>query len=287
MSDSAGPAPPPLASIGGGVVASVSDLARSVWTHRQLTVELAKRQISDRYLGQVFGLFWAIGHPLILIATYVFVFAYVFRIRIGGTDHLPLDYTAYLLSGLIPWLSFQESMSNASVVVTNNAALVKQLVFPVEVLPAKAVVASLISQSILIGLLILYVVVTQQSLTWMLLLVPVVLLLQSAAMGGVAYGLAAIGVYFRDAKDFVQVLTVIGMYLMPIFYLPEAVPSVVRPLLYLNPVSYMVWVYQDVLYYGQFEHWWAWPVLAGLSVVSVAVGCHLFERLKTMFGNVL
>ena len=33
--------------------------------HRDLTWEMAKRELSDRYAGQAFGLMWAIGHPAV------------------------------------------------------------------------------------------------------------------------------------------------------------------------------------------------------------------------------
>ena len=109
--------------------------------HRQLTFAMAQREIADRYAGQFLGVLWAIIHPVIVMGVYVFIFAYVFKMKIGGTHNMPLDYTTYLLSGLIPWMCFQESMSKASVVIVNNANLVKQVVFPLEVLPVKVVIA--------------------------------------------------------------------------------------------------------------------------------------------------
>jgi lipopolysaccharide transport system permease protein len=252
-----------------------------------LIMEMAKREITDRYLGQVFGALWAIAHPLMLIVVYVVVFAFVFKIRIGGTASMPLDYTTYLLAGLIPWLGFVEAMSKGVVAISSNATVVKQMIFPIEVLPAKSVVASLITEVIFVALLLVYVIATQHTLSWLVVLFPLLLLFQFMAMMGTVFALAAVGVYFRDLKDFVQVFTVVGMYLMPVFYLPEFVPVPIRPLLYLDPFSYMVWAFQDVLYFGRFEHWWAWPIFAILSVATLALGYRLFDRLKLMFGNVL
>ena len=54
---------------------------------------------------------------------------------------MPLNYTAYMLSGLIPWLTFQMSMLTSVNAITGNAALVKQFVFPIEVLPLRDVVS--------------------------------------------------------------------------------------------------------------------------------------------------
>lgn len=255
--------------------------------HRQLTWEMAKREMTDRYSGQVFGVFWAIGHPLFLMALYVFVFAFVFRTRIGGTFELPLDYTAYILVGLIPWMSFQEAMNKSCISITANANLVKQVVFPVEVLPAKGVIASLFTQAISTLMLVVYVLASHHSLHWTYLLLPVLIALQTIAMLGVSYLLAAVSVFVRDTKDLVQLFGLAGMYLIPVFYLPQWVPTLFKPLLYLNPFSYLVWCYQDALYFGRFEHPEAWIVLVIGSAGVFVIGYRIFRKLKPMFGNVL
>ena len=263
------------------------EVFRLVTTYKTLTWEMAKREITDRYRGQFFGLFWAVIHPLVLIGVYIFVFVIVFKIKIGGTREMPLDYTTYLLSGLIPWMAVQESMSKASTVITSNASLVKQVVFPIEILPIKSVLASMITQGIFFAILIIYVLATHTALPITYALLPLLVFVQMIGMAGVSYVLAAIGTYFRDIKDIVQVFTVVGIYVMPIFYLPEQVPEIFRLILYLNPFSYMIWCYQDALYFGKFMHPWAWVVYIVISHFVFVLGYRIFCRLKVMFGNVL
>ena len=263
------------------------EVFRLLTTYKTLTWEMAKREITDRYQGQFFGLYWAVIHPLVLIGVYIFVFVIVFKIKIGGTREMPLDYTTYLLSGLIPWMAVQESMSKASTVITSNASLVKQVVFPIEILPIKSVLASMITQGIFFAILIVYVLATHTTLPITYALLPLLVFVQMIGMAGVSYVLAAIGTYFRDIKDIAQVFTVVGIYVMPIFYLPEQVPEIFRLILYLNPFSYMIWCYQDALYFGKFMHPWAWVVYIVVSHLVFALGYRLFHRLKVMFGNVL
>jgi lipopolysaccharide transport system permease protein len=258
-----------------------------VTRHRQLTWEMARREISERYTGQVFGVFWAVAHPLVLIVVYLYVFGAVFRTRTDSAPGMTLDYTTYLLSGLIPWLGVQESMAKSSTVIVNHANLVKQVVFPLEVLPAKTVIATLITELVFLVLLTVYLLVRYQALPATYALVPALLVLQMLAMTGVSYVLSGIGAYLRDTKDIIQVLVVVGVYLLPIFYLPSAVPSQFRVLLYLNPFSYMVWCFQDALYFGRFEHPWAWPIFAALSLGMFFLGFAVFSRVRVMFGNVL
>jgi len=255
--------------------------------HRQLTWEMTRREIADRYAGQMLGAFWAVAHPLALMAIYVFVFAFVFRVRIGGTADLPLDYTTYILSGLIPWMAFQESMSKGATVILGNANLVKQVVFPIEVLPVKTVIASFSTQTVATAFLAVYVLSRHGSLPWTYALLPTLFVVQALAMIGVAYVFASVSVYFRDLKDVVQVFCVAGMYVMPIFYLPDMVPAVFRPILYLNPFSYLAWCYQDVCYFGRAEHPWAWPVFLAGSLATFGFGYRVFRRLKVSFGSAL
>jgi lipopolysaccharide transport system permease protein len=255
--------------------------------HRRLTIEMARREITDRYAGQFFGAFWAIGHPLILMLVYVFIFGFVFKTRISNNVNLPLDYTTYILCGLIPWLAFIEAMSKAVLVIVSNANLVKQVVFPIEVLPIKGVIATLVTQFIFLGLLMFYALVIQRVFLWTYCLIPVLIVLQALAMIGVSYILSAIGVFFRDTKDFIQVFSTIGVYLIPAFYLPESVPAIFRGVLYLNPFSYMIWSYQDALYYGKLAHPWAWLAMLFLSLTVFVYGYRFFRKVKTSFGNVL
>jgi len=255
--------------------------------HRQLTFELAKREINERYSGQFFGTLWTIGHPLILIFVYIFVFAFVFKTRVGGTSDLPLDYTSYMLAGLIPWLAFSDVMGKASTVIVANANIVKQVIFPLEVLPVKTVVATLVTESIFLVMLAIYTLITHHALLWTYFLLPVVFILQTLAMIGVSYLLAAIGAYFRDVKEIVQDFSTVAFFILPILYLPEAVPAALRVLLYINPFSYMIWCYQDVLYFGRIAHPWAWAVFSLLSLLVFVLGYRVFRKLKTMFGNVL
>jgi len=241
----------------------------------------------DRYAGQFFGIFWTFVHPLVLVLVYVFLFNVVFTAKVGGNIQMPLDMTSYILAGIIPWVAFSESMSKASTAVTNNANLVKQVIFPVEVLPVKGVISTLFTEIIFLAMLIVYTLFKYGGLSPLYLLLPLVLAMQVLAMIGVSYILSAVGVYLRDTKDFVQVFLALGFWFVPILYLPEAIPESIRPVLRLNPFSHMIWCYQDILYFGRFEHPWSWVLFALLSMGIFLYGYRLFRKLKSMFGNVI
>lgn len=255
--------------------------------NRSLLFELTRREIRDRHVGQILGVWWAVGHPLFLVFVYVFVFGTIFQLRLGNNSNVTWNYIVYMLAGLLPWLTFQETLTKGPGLLLANKNLIKQVVFPVEILPGKVVLGAAFTLFISTTGLVLYLVINQGNFPWTLLLLPLLWIVQILAMIGVVFILAPVGAYFRDIKELVQVFSAVGIYLTPIVYLPEWVPAGLRFLLYANPFSYMVWCYQDACYYGNFQHYWAWPVFFIGAVGTFALGFAVFQRVKMYLGTVL
>ncbi len=255
--------------------------------HRGMLCTLARRELGQPHAGQVLGRFWVVGHTLFLVLVYATVFSWVFAVRMGGGSGLPGDYTTYLLSGLLPWLAFSQAMLRASSSVTSAGSLVRQVVFPLEVLPATAVLTALPPLAAGVALLLAWSVLATGRLPAMWLALPVVAGLQVLAMLGVGYLLAGVGVFVRDTKDLVQLFTTINVYLMPVVYLPDWVPERLAWLLVVNPFSALAWCWQDVLFFGTFAHPCAWVACAVGCPLAFSVGYRIFSKLRPMFGNVL
>jgi lipopolysaccharide transport system permease protein len=264
----------------------VGEMARLFSRYGNLTYELTKREISERFAGQAIGALWAIGHPVMLMAVYVFVFSYVFRARFGETVELPRNYVVFLLSGLTCWLAFQEALAKAPTVILASRNLVKQIVFPIEVLPVKSALATLPGIVIGVGFTAAYSL-AYASVPLTILLLPPLVAAQLMAMAGLTYLLSAIGVYLRDLKDFVIALLAIGVFVHPIIFVPNAIPAWLEYLFYLSPISYFVWAYQDAMFYGHIAHPWAWiAVFAGSPLLWYA-GYRTFRALRIYFGNAI
>jgi lipopolysaccharide transport system permease protein len=262
-------------------------ILRQVWRHRELTLVMAKREFMDRYAGQVFGVYWGIAHPLLIMGVFLFLFGSIFRARIGGSVDIPFGYTMYLFSGMIPWLTFQEVLNKSPLAVTTNSNLVRQVIFPLEVLPVKVVLGSMPGQLVSILFMMIYAIVSYRFLPWTYLLLPVLLVLEFFLAVGAAFLLSAFGVFLKDTKDFVQFFTFVGIYLSPIVFLLEWVPEGFRPIIHANPLSHMIWCFQDACYFGRIEHPISWMVFIGFSSLVFITGARLFTRLKTQFGNYL
>ncbi len=249
---------------------------------------MAWREIRERHAGQLLGFFWSVFYPIIFLGVYVFIFGFMFQARTGVEDESG-SRVLFLLSGLIPWLNVSEVLGRSTNSIIGNSNLVKQVVFPIEVLPVKSVMAVLFNQAIFMCLFFLFSIFVGGSVGWWTMtLLPLALLLQSMALIGISYVVAAIAVFFSDIRELIKVFTFLGMFTTPILLRVDQVPEIWRILIYMNPFSYMIWAFQDALAGGgQVERGWVWPVYAVLSVGVFVFGHTLFQRLRQMFGNVL
>ena len=267
---------------------SIAALFSLLYTQRELTLEMTKREFSERYAGQVLGVVWGVAHPIILIGIYLFIFSYVFTTRsdaVGAGDSV--NYAVYLLAGLVPWIGMVEALNKSTQVISSNANLVKQVIFPLEILPAKMVIATFATEIILVLCVMAYSAWQVQAIPWTYALVPLLLLLQFMQMLGIAMILSAAGAYMRDLKDLVQVFCLVNIYLMPVLYMTDSLPGVARWLIYLNPFTYQSLCFQDAIYHGAVTHYGAWGVFAVLSFSVLGMGCRLFAWLRVYFGNYL
>src|ERR1700682_5416239 len=133
---------------------------RTLWRHRGLVFELAKREFSGRYHGSFGGLAWSFAQPLFLLAVYTVAFGVILQARWGFSGG-PADYALMLFAGLIIFNAFAECLARAPMLVTANPNFVKKVVFPLEVLPwvraRPALVHALIGVAVwLVGYTILF-----------------------------------------------------------------------------------------------------------------------------------
>lgn len=269
------------------LVIATADGVRVLWKYRALCGEIVRRDLTGQFANQVLGSFWVIGHPLSLLAIYVFVFAIVLKVKIPVDAAMPRDYTVYILAGIVPWLAISQALGRGTTALMAQPNLVKQVVFPVDVLPPASVFVSLVPMVVSVPVIIAYQLLTGQGVPMILGILPIFIVVLFLFLSGIAFFLSAITPFFRDTKDFVTVFVTAGVYLIPAFWLPAWIPAMFKPLVRFNPFSYPIWVSQDIFYYGRFEHPAAWIVFLILSLISFGTGYRVFRRLKPFVANVL
>lgn len=268
---------------------SAGEFLRSIAGHRRLLVALAKRDLSDEYVGHALSLSWNVVHPLFLMVVYLFVFTRIFPTKIAAPASNMTDAVVYLLAGIIPWLALAQVMGRSLASVVGNSSIVKQMAFPLELLPVKALAGPLVFGAISLVFLIGYGAwITNGSILPAYAIgLPLLIALSLLLLTGVSLILSCAQVFVRDLKEFVNMFVTIGLFTHPILYFPDAVPAAVRPLVYLSPFSYFIFCWQDVMFYGAIERGWAWLVTGAVAVFLFAFGARLFLISKHSFGDFL
>ncbi len=256
--------------------------------NRELSLELARREINERYAASMLGALWALLTPLATMGILVGLFAFVFPVRYGG-DTTPWTGAALILSGLVPWLAVVDVATRAPSVFVSQRSLVRQVVFPIEVLPARTVLTAIVPWAI--GTAVMFIVtLASVGLQWSLLLLPLLWVLEFAGLLGICFLLASLGAWMRDLREFVGILANIGLYAAPILLLPATIASLPRAaqiVLALNPFSHMVWCYHDAVVHGCFEHFASWIVFPLSCVIALLLGTALFARARHSLAEVL
>lgn len=272
---------------GDGSGGMINQFLRAIWRHRGLVGELIWRDIRGGHAGHGLGSAWVYIQPLVVVASFMMIFGIVIGSKIAVTATFPGDYTSYILIGVTPWLLMSNALARGPSVFLSNANLVKQVVFPIETVPVAAAAAAFLTFAPAFAVMVVYKLALGGGLGWAALLFPLVLALHFILALGLILLLSVTTPFLRDIREFVTIYLAIAMYFTPAVYLPDWVPEQLRPVLYLNPFSYVVWVYQDALFFGEIRHGFAWIVFAGMAVAAFAGGLHVFRRIRPYLGNVL
>ena len=257
-------------------------LASEILRHRALVWALARRDLLARYRGTLLGFAWTFVHQLLSLATYTFVFGHVARL---GEGYPAFGYPAFVLTGLLPWSWFSSCLLVGSTSILGDAALVKRAAFPASVPPVVVAFSTLVN--FLLGLPILFAVLLASGArpTLWVLLLPLVIALQFVLSLGLALGLAALTVRFRDVVQLAQALLPVWFLLTPIAYPPALVaerasPTVAAIALWANPVALLAGTYQRILFLGLPPEPLALLALAAYALAAFWAGGRILDALR-------
>lgn len=258
------------------------------WRHRALIRILTWRDISGRYRGSLMGSAWSLLTPLLMLAVFTFVFGVVAPTRWPGAEEQGMGMFALrLLSGMVVHGLLSELLQRAPALVTAQPNYVTKVVFPLEVLGWVALLTGLFHSAMALLVLILLNGALGTGLSLTLLALPLVLVPYALLLLGIAWILAALGVYLRDLAQVIGPLVMASMFLGPVFYPREAMPAAIQPWLAWNPITVPVEQVRRVLFEAQ---WPQWDILAQYALVAIGVyllGLWAFDRLKKGFADVL
>jgi lipopolysaccharide transport system permease protein len=259
-------------------------ITSTLWSHRYILGQLVKRDVLLRYRGALFGVLWIFLSPLLMLSIFAFVFGQIFQAR-WPQQQTGIPFWLLLYSGLIAFNVFSETVSRAPVTVRSYPSYVKKIIFPLEILPVVPLGAALVHAGF--NFLILTAALGWLGeLQYSMLLLPL-LLLPLVLLGlGVAWFLAAWGVFIKDMSQIVPLLLQMLLFLSPVFYPQQVVPEKLQPLYQINPLGVVIESWRSAVS-GNVIDWssWGW-VLAG-SILASLLGYMFFQRSREEFADVL
>ncbi|HJV37179.1 ABC transporter permease [Geomonas sp.] len=256
---------------------------RDLWRYRELFLFLAWRDILVRYKQTAIGIAWSVIRPLATMLVFTVVFGKLAKLPSNGVPYPVMVYAA-----MLPWQFFANSLAESANSLVDNANLLTKVYFPRLIVPAGAVVVSLvdfaISCAILAGIMAWYRFVPDVKV----LLIPLFLLMASLASFGSGLWLAALNVKYRDFRYVVPFLVQFGLYISPVGFSSSIVPERWRFLYFLNPMVGVIDGFRWAILGDRFPVHWPGFLLSGVLVVLIFMGgLFYFRRMERSFADVV
>ncbi|MCP3671474.1 MAG: ABC transporter permease [Gammaproteobacteria bacterium] len=266
--------------------ASPKEMVKSIIRNRSLIYQMSKREVVGRYKGSVMGLLWSFFNPVLMLLVYTFIFGMVFKARWPGVTN-NMEFAGILFAGLIIYSLFAECVSRAPTLIVSNVNYVKKVIFPLEILPLIALGNSLFHACVSVAILLLLMLILSGGLQWTALFFPLIILPLLLLTMGVSWVLASLGVYSRDLGQVISFVVTAMLFLSPIFFPASAFPESYSVLFYLNPLTFIIEQFRDVLLWGALPNWQGLGVYIIVSSFVAWLGFAWFQKIRKGFSDVL
>jgi ABC-2 type transport system permease protein len=254
----------------------MTELFRDTFRYRELIWALAVKDLTIRYKRSVLGFLWALLNPMLLMLVLSVVFS---KLMVGQQQH----YSVFLLSMLLPWTFFSQSLSYAAESIVGNGDLIKKVSVAKLVFPVAAVVSNMINMLLSLIPLVLIVLVVRHPfyVTWLYLPVPMAAL--AILTLGATFFFATANVYYRDVSHILQILLQIWFYLTPIIYSLDYIPARYRIFFKLNPIIYELNGFRLSVYYGMLPTLESFIASFACAFIALYFGFRIFRRHQDEF----
>jgi len=234
-----------------------------------------------KFSANVLGAAWLILYPLVFLSMYALVFIQILGVRVPGLG--TMDYVLVIFCGLVPFLAFSEAFGVGTPSIISNRGLLRNTLFPIELIVSRDVIVGHATMGL--GMVLVWVaVVWSGKLYWSHLLVPVIYFMQILMVIGLTWISATVCVFFRDLQQAIPIVILFLMLVSPIGYTDSMVPDSLKPVLYINPLAWLMRLYRSCLLEGVV------PlddllIFCTFSMMLLSLGYMLISRLKPLFSD--
>ncbi|WP_034484025.1 ABC transporter permease [Butyrivibrio fibrisolvens] len=238
--------------------------------------ELVMQDVKLKYRRSFLGYLWSLLNPLLMMGVMTFVFSSIFTMNV---KYFPL----YIITGHTMYSFFNESTTIAMNSIKRNRQLIKKVYIPKFIFPISSVASSFVTMSFNLVAIIIVKVFMRVPFYWTDLLFWLPLLLELIFCMGLGMILASFLVYFRDIEHLYSVLLFVWMYMTPIFYSLDGMPSYVVRVVKLNPLYHYITCFRELMIMGTLPAASEWLISLAYSLVMVVIGAAVFKKLQRNF----
>jgi len=256
---------------------------KDLWRYRELFFFLAWRDLLVRYKQTIVGAMWSILRPLITMLVLTIVFG-----RLAGMPSAGVPYPLLVFCATIPWSFFAGSLTSCGDSLVGNSSLISKVYFPRMTIPASSVMTSFADLLISCALLALLMMWYRFPPGRLALLAPLFATMAFAASFGIGLWISALMVRYRDFWFILPFIVQFGLYLSPVGFTSDVVPSRWRLLYSINPMVGTIDGFRWSLLNGATRM--DWPgFLVSLTVIVVVLGTGIryFRKTERTFADVI
>lgn len=243
---------------------------------RPLLNELIARDIKIKYRRSVLGVLWTLLNPLFMMIVLSVVFSNLFKFDVE-------NFPVYLLSGQLIFNFYSESTTNSMSAIISNAPLIKKIYVPKYLFVLANVFSSTINLLASFTAMVCVMLAMRIELHYTVLLVAIPLMFIIIFSLGVGLILSAITVKFRDIMHLYSVFVTALMYLTPVIYPMSILPSWLKPIVALNPITNILQMFRGIMLYNSFPTLESILIAVTESIVMMGLGLYIFYKCQDEF----
>lgn len=173
-----------------------------LFRHKKILFSTTLSEIRKKYAGSALGIVWAFLYPLLFLGVYAMVYAFVLGVTYPNLT--TAEYILVIFCGLIPFLGFSEAINTGTQSVTSNSGLIKNTMFPIDLIPVRTVFCAQLTHGAGIIILIIALLFMRK---WTILtpLIIVIWLFQVMMEAGMVWILSSINVVMKDLQNVISI----------------------------------------------------------------------------------
>jgi lipopolysaccharide transport system permease protein len=258
----------------------------SLWNYRYFIFTSIRNDIRTRFINSKLGALWMIFNPLAQALIYALILSNVLAAKLPGIEN-KYAFSVYLLSGLLGWTLFSETITRSCNLFIENANLLKKINFPRATLAAIVLGSCLLNNLILFYAILLILIALGYPLILTYLLILPLMLIVALLAFGIGMILGVINVFVRDISQVLPIVLQTLFWFTPIAYPIGIIPDKYMSLLKGNPLYPLIDAYHQILLYGQTPDISSLLPIIVACFITLILGTFMFRKASPEMVDVL